>query len=183
MHKHYDFLVRATGLLLFARGALFFVSALTMTFMRGMAVPSTLNEVMTPIFFLFGYIVYVVILGMRLYGVFLGGHGVLFREKLDSYNFSNYKEGSEYTARREAIEKGLSTKDIDIKKIESLNVKRPSAPVSHTPKPLTIAILLLIDLALAITFELMLGDLPRLYTIMAIEAIMIILALREKMYE
>ena len=182
MHKHYDTFVRFTGIMLFARGIIFFVSALLTGFSHSMAVPSTLNEVITPLFFLFFYLVYTMILGMRLYGVFLGSRDVLFREKLDSLNYSNYENGSEYAARRKAVENGQSTKDIDVDKIQALNTKPSTVPVSKSLKPLTMAILLIIDLVFAIIFELSIGDLPRFYTVMAVEGIMIMLALREKMY-
>jgi hypothetical protein len=183
MHKHYDTFVRFTGIMLFARGIIFFASAIMIGFSHSVAVPSTINEVITPLVLLFFYLVYTMILAMRLYGVFLGSHNVLFREKLNSFNHSNYKNGSEYAERREVVENGQTTKDIDIDKIQALNAKRPSMPVSRSMKPLTMAILLIIDLGLAIVFELSIGDLPRFYTVMAVEGIMIMLALREKMYE
>ena len=144
-----------------------------------MRVPSTVNDVVTPIIFTIIYCVFTITLGLRMVKIYIGSYNAVFTKKLDSLTFSDYKNGSDYAIRRQEIEAGKNIKDIDVEKLQSLNVKSKVMPSSPTLKPRTIAIVLFVDILIAIALELSLGELPRLITVIIIEAIVFILAIRE----
>ena len=151
-------------------------------FSHSMRVPSTINEVVTPIIFTIIYCVFTITLGLRMVKIYIGSSNAVFTKKLDSLTFSDYKNGSEYAIRRQEIEAGKNIKDIDVEKLQSLNAKSKVMPSSPSLKPRTIAILLFVDILIAIALELSLGELPRLITVIIIEAIVFILAIRESCY-
>jgi len=177
MTNRSEAIYRIAGYLLFARAAIFFMGALMIAFQRGMAVPSTINEVVGAIVFALIYAVYAAIVGMLLAGVFIGSRTSIFRNRLDRLTYSNYKNGSEYLKRRE--EKAGTTK-LDAEKLETALKNKPQSdfPMTNSLNPRMVLVILLLDLVMAVVLILTLPGLLLIYVDIAVEAIAIMTAFK-----
>ncbi len=180
MRNRFDSFVRVTGFLLILRALVFLGSAIMIAFAHSMAKPSTINDVITPVVFTVMYSAFCMILSLRLSGAYLGSYGQLFRNRIDSLNYSKYKNGSEIANRRkENLEKGnVNSVEPDIKKLEEATKQKPffMRPVTNVPSARTVLVLLVIDLVMTIVLMLALSELPKLFIGIIVEAFTIILA-------
>ena len=178
-------LIRATGYLMIFRAVIFAAAAIMAGIAHSSEVPSTINDVATPIIFTIFYGVCTVAIGIHFAGTFIGSRSLGFRDRLDSLTYSNYKNGSEISRRR--IE-NQNNPDANNKVASNVNVEALEAATTakksrffnkrevDIPSPRTVLVLLLMDLIITAFLMLSLPELPRIYVDMAAESLAIIVS-------